>query len=84
MKHKVILYTKDGDIGAVFYSVKRKGDKLIIDTKALDAMRLKMVLDVKESFNMLRLAFNWGVISFILLLPYYCLRRCFSKTTSES
>ena len=77
MKYKATLYTKDGEIGAVFYSVKREGNKLVIDTKALDAMRLIMVLNVKEFFNLCLMALNWAVISFILLLPYHSLRQRF-------
>ncbi|MGA2670536.1 MAG: hypothetical protein ABSF21_03860 [Dehalococcoidia bacterium] len=75
MKKGMTVYIEDGDIAAVFYSVKRVGDKLVVDAKALDAMRMDMIFTQKEIFNGLKIAFSWEVISFVLLLPYFGLKR---------
>ena len=69
------VYDKNGEIVAVFYSVKRKGDRLVVDGKALGVMRMDMIFTPGEIFNGLKMALCWGVISFILLLPYFSLRQ---------
>lgn len=73
------IFTDEGGIAAVFYSVKREGDRLVVDAKALDAMRMDMVFTVGEVSNGLKLVFSWAVISFILLLPYFWLRQALRK-----
>jgi hypothetical protein len=75
MKEGMKVYTEDGDIAAVFYSVQRKGDKLIIDGKALDTMRMDMIFTAEEVLKGLRMVICWQTISFVLLLPYFYLRR---------
>jgi hypothetical protein len=75
MKEGMKVYTEDGDIAAVFYSVKRKGDKLIIDGKALDTMRMDMIFTAEEVLKGLKMVICWQTISFALLLPYFYLRR---------
>lgn len=69
------VYDENGEVIAVFYSAKRKGDRLVIDGKALGVMRMDMIFTPGEIFNGIKMAFCWGVISFILLLPYFGLRR---------
>ena len=69
------VYDENGEIVAVFYAVKRKGDRLVVDGKALDVMRMDMIFTLEEIFNGLKMALCWGVISFILLLPYFSLRQ---------
>ncbi len=65
MARRVTLYSKDGEVGVVFYSLKRKGDKLIIDARALDAMRMTLVLTRGEAFGMLRMMLGRAVVSFV-------------------
>ncbi|MBI4330743.1 MAG: hypothetical protein HY673_05650 [Chloroflexi bacterium] len=73
------VYTEEGDIAAVFYSVKRKGDKLVVDGKALDTMRMDMIFTSDEVLKGLKMVFCWQTLSFFLLLPYFWLRRAISK-----
>ncbi len=73
------VYDENGEIVAVFSSVKRKGDRLVVDGKALGVMRMDMIFTPGEIFNGLKMALCWGVISFILLLPYFSLRRLYRR-----
>lgn len=73
------VYTDSGEICAVFYTVKREGDKLVVDGKALGTMRMDMIFTSEEVFKGLRMALNWDVLSFILLLPYLYLKQLFTK-----
>jgi hypothetical protein len=79
MKNGVKVVNEDGEVVAVFYSVRRKGDRLVIDGKALDVMRMDMILTPREIFKLARMTLCWGVISFILLLPYFGLKRIASR-----
>ena len=60
-----------GDIAVVIYSVRREGDKLVMDGKALGTMRMDMILSAEEAFRGLKIALSWQCISFVLLMPYY-------------
>jgi len=71
MKENMTVYTSDGSIAFVFYSVRREGNKLIIDGKALDAIRMDMVLTFEEILKGLRMAVCRGMVSFIFLLPLF-------------
>jgi hypothetical protein len=74
-KDPVSLYDRNGEVVAAFYSVEREGDKLVIDTKALDVMRMDMIVTPSQVLKGMKMVFCWPVISFILLLPYFTLRR---------
>lgn len=71
------VYDENGEVVVVFYSVKRKGDQLVVDGRALGVMRMDMIFTLEEIFNGLKMALCWGVISFIFLLPYFSLRRLY-------
>ena len=73
------VYDENGEVVAVFNSVERKGDRLVVDGKALGYMRMDMIFTLGEIFNGLKMALCWGVISFILLLPYFSLRRIYHR-----
>jgi len=79
MKRNVKVYTDDGNVAAEFYSIERDGNKLIMDVKVLDAMRMSMTLTLDGFLNSLRMLFSWGVISFILLLPYFVVKGLFIR-----
>ena len=83
MKNSVKIFNEDGEVVAAFYSVRRKGDRLVIDGKALDVMRMDMILMPREIFKLLRMTLCWGVISFILLLPYFGLKHIVGRFTGE-
>lgn len=79
MKRGVKIYTKDGNVGVELYSAHTDGSKLIFDVKVLDAMRMDMVLTLDGVWESLKIIFSWGVISFILLIPYLIIKRQLSK-----
>ena len=79
MKREMRIYNENGDTVALFSSVKREGDKLVVDGKALGSLRMDMIITVEEAFNGLRMVLCWAVISFILLLPYFGVRRLFKR-----
>ena len=75
MKKKVPLYNETGDIVILLYSVRRAGSRLIIEGKALGTIEMEVVLNPGEIFDCLKLALSWQVISFVLLLPYFGIKR---------
>ncbi len=84
MKNPVSLCDRNGEVVASFYSVTREGDKLVIDVKALDVMRIDAVVTPAQVLKILKLVFSWPVISFILLLPYFALRRLVTRKPPKS
>ena len=80
MSKGATIYTDSGSVALVLTSVRREGDKLVIDGKALGEMRMDMIFTVEEVFKALRIALCWGVISFVLLLPFFGLRRIFKRS----
>lgn len=83
MKESVSLCDRNGEVMAAFYSIKREGDKLVIDTKALDVMRMDMIITPAQVWKSLKMVFCWSVISFILLLPYFALRELIAHKPGE-
>lgn len=79
MKRKATIYTNNGSVALMLNSINREGDKLVIDGKALGEMQMDMILTLEESFNVFKIALCWGVVSFILLLPFFGLRHIFRK-----
>jgi len=78
-KEGMKVYMDTGEICAVFYSVKREGDKLVVDGKALDTMRMDMVFTSEEVLKGLKMVFTWDVLSFIVMLPYFYCKQLFKK-----
>ncbi len=78
------IHDDTGQVVAIFYSAKRKGDKLIIDGKVMDAFRMDMIFTPREILSGLRLAFSWPVVSFMLLLPCFGLRHLLRRSKSEA
>lgn len=82
-KAAISLLDRNGEVAAAFYSVIREGDKLILDTKALDVMRLDLVITPSQVLKVIKVVFSWPVMSFLLLLPYFGLKRLFGSKASE-
>ena len=80
LKRGVKAYTDDGTIVAEVYSVVRQGDKLVIDGKALGVMRMDMTIPLEEVLRSFGLVFCWATISFLLLIPYFGIRRLFGRS----
>ena len=74
VKDGVYVYTEDGEVAVVFYSVRREGAKLIVDSKALGTMRMDMIFTEKELLKCVRMVLSWSVLSFILFLPYFYIK----------
>jgi len=81
-REPVSLYDRNGEVVAAFYSVNREGDKLVIDTKALDVMRMDMIVTPTQVLRILKMVFSWQVMSFILMLPCFALRRLVARIES--
>ncbi len=79
MGNGVKVLDQDGEVIAEFYAIKRKDNRLIIDGKALGVMRMDMILTSPELLKGFRVAFSWGVLSYVLLIPYFTLREVFRR-----
>jgi hypothetical protein len=79
------VYTEDGTVAAAFYSIKRRGDHLVLDSNILETMHMELVLTRGEVLQAARMALNWSVVSFVLLLPYFWLKQKFyGRRTRET
>ena len=81
-REPVSLCDRNGEVVAAFYSVNREGDKLVIDAKALDVMRMDMIVTPAQVLGILKMVFSWQVMSFILMLPCFALRRLAARKES--
>ena len=79
MGNVVKVLDQDGEVIAEFYAIKRQDNRLIVDGKALGVMRLDMILTPPELLKGFRMALSWGVLSYILLVPYFTLREVFRR-----
>ena len=84
LKRGVKAYSDNGEIIAEFYSIERRGDKLIIDSKALGVMRMDMILPLEEFLRSLSILICWATVSFIVLLPYFGVKRLFGRLRRKS
>jgi hypothetical protein len=84
MAKTATVYAENGSVALVVNSIRREGNKLVIDGSALGAMRMDMILTPGELVNTLRLAFCWSVVFFILLLPFFGLKRLFKPKKKDS
>lgn len=71
--NSVVLYSEEGEEMVAVYSIKRNGDKLVIDGKALGAIRIDIILTRAQFFGSLKFVFSPAVVCFVLLLPYFSL-----------
>ena len=79
------VYTEDGTVAAAFYSIKRRGDHLVLDSNILETMHMELVLTHGEVLQAARMALNWSVVSFVLLLPYFWLKqKVYGRRTRET
>ncbi len=84
MGNGVKVLDPDGEVIAEFYAVKRQDNRLVIDGKALGVMRMDMVLTSPELLKGVRMALSWGVLSYVLLIPYFALREVFRRCRGGS
>jgi hypothetical protein len=74
----VKICTSDGNVVVELYSAKRDGDKLVMDAKVLDAMRMDMVISPNEVSKAARLILPAAIL-YVLLLPWLALKRLIHK-----
>jgi hypothetical protein len=79
MGNGVKVLDQDGEVIAEFYAIKRKDNRLIVDGKALGVMRMDMILTPPELLKGFKMALSWGVVSYIMLVPYFALREVFRR-----
>jgi hypothetical protein len=77
------VYDQEDEVVAEFNAIERKGDRLIVDGKALGYMRMDMIFTLDEVLKGLRLALCWPVISYVLLLPFFIIRNLFRKKPTK-
>lgn len=80
MKRCVKAFTTEGTEIAEIYSIKRDGNRLVLDGKALGVMRMDFIITQEEFLKVLRMMWCRDVISFILLLPYFTLKRWLDRS----
>lgn len=71
MKEHMTVYTNEGSVAFVFYSARREGNKIVVEGKALDAINMDMVLTFEEMLKGVKMALCPGLLSFILLFPFF-------------
>ena len=49
----------------------------------LDDEQYDIIFTLKEVLGIAKMTLSWGVISYILLIPYFALKRCFSRAKVE-
>jgi hypothetical protein len=79
MKNVVTIRNETGDEAASIYSLKRVGDKLVMEGKALGTMQMDMILSTEDALRAARMMFSWQGLSFIFLLPFYGIRNKIAK-----
>lgn len=84
MKDGVRVLGEDGEVIAEFYGIKRRDNRLVVDGKALGVMRMDMILTPGELLRGARILFSWGVVSFVLLVPYFVVRGAFRRCLRSS
>jgi len=84
MKNVVTVRTETGDEAASISSVRRVGDKLVMDGKALGTMQIDMILSTEDALRAVRMMFSWAGLSFIILLPFYAIRNKIAKKRKDN
>jgi len=84
MKHVVTIRNESGDEAASIHSIKRVGDKLVMDGKALGTMQMDMILSSEDALRAARMMFSWQGLSFIILLPFFAIRNKIAKKKKDS
>jgi hypothetical protein len=83
MKNVVTIRNETGDEAASIYSLKRVGDKLVMEGKALGTMQMDMILSTEDALRAARMMFSWAGLSFIILLPFYAIRNNIAKKRKD-
>jgi hypothetical protein len=79
MKQVVTIRNETGDEAASISSVRRVGDKLVMDGKALGTMQMDMILSAEDALRAVKMMLSWQGLSFIILLPFFAIRNKIAK-----
>ncbi len=74
------IYTEVGGLAVEIKSIRRIGENLVISGKLFGTTHTRMFVRPEEIPNGLRLLFSRAGISYVLLLPYFFLKRAFLKS----
>jgi hypothetical protein len=83
MKHAVTIRNETGDEAASISSVRRVGDNLVMEGKALGTMQMDMILSAEDALRAVRMMFSWQGLSFIILLPFFAIRNRIAKKRKD-
>lgn len=84
MKHVVTIRNETGDEAASISSVRRVGDELVMEGKALGTMQMDMILSSEDALRAVRMMCSWQGLSFIILLPFFAIRNKIAKRRIQS
>ena len=78
------VYTKLVNLDFVLGSMQRDGDVLLMKSDTTKSMPAEVEMSAQDAVDLVRVALNWSVISFVLQLPflYYKQQRA-EKNESE-
>ena len=65
------MYNPDGTVAAVFQGIKRDGNKLVLKQLALGQIPMDVILTPEEALKSMGLGMSTGLLTFILLFPYF-------------
>jgi hypothetical protein len=65
------VYNPDGTVASVFQGIKRDGNKLVLKQLALGQLPMDVIITPEEGLKSLSMGMSLGLLSFILLFPYF-------------
>ena len=65
------VYNPDGTVASVFQGIKRDGNKLVLKQLALGQIPMDVIITPEEGLKSLSMGMSLGLLSFILLFPYF-------------
>jgi hypothetical protein len=83
MKNMVTIRTETGEEAVSIYSLRRAGDKLVMEGKALGTMQMDMILSAEDALRAARMMLSWAGLSFIMLLPFYVIKNKIAKKRKD-
>lgn len=78
---KVVLAT--GDPAMIIDSISREGDRLCVRGRLLGTMQARMYVGPKEFLALAGLALRGSFLWYLLLLPFFYLRRAWGKPAGQ-
>ena len=65
------VYNPDGTVASVFQGIQRDGNKLVLKQLALGVAPMDVIITPEEGLKSLSMGMSLGLLSFILLFPYF-------------